>query len=179
VRVIPEQLAAGKLYPLEQTPQLFRNAGGGRFEDATGIGGPWFTAGQVSRGAAFGDLDGDGDTDVVVNDNNGPARLLVNGCGAGRRWIGLAAVGAGGADALGALVELTLSDGRRLVRRVHTDGSFASSNDPRVLAGLGGAERVESLAVTWPGGVRESFGPLPAGRYHRLVEGSGRPAAGP
>ena len=179
VRVIPEQLAAGEPFPVKQTPQLFRNAGGGRFEEVTGIGGPWFALGQVSRGAAFGDLDGDGDTDVVVNDNNGPARLLVNGCGSGRRWIGLAAIGGRGSDALGALIELTLADGRRLVRRVHTDGSFASSNDPRVLVGLGEAEGVESLTVTWPGGGRESFGPLAAGRYHRLVEGSGRPADGP
>ena len=179
VRTIPEQLAAGKLYPLEQTPQLLRNAGGGRFEDVTGIGGPWFSAGQVSRGAAFGDLDDDGDVDVVVNDNNGPARLLVNGCGSGRRWIGLEAIGGGGWHALGALIEVRTADGRRLVRRVHTDGSFASSNDPRVLVGLGEAGRAEGVTVNWPGGGRESFGRLDAGRYHRLVEGSGRPAEGP
>jgi len=179
VRVIPEQLAAGKLYPLEQTQQLFRNAGGGRFEEVTAIAGPWFASGQVARGAAFGDLDDDGDTDVVVNDSNGPARLLVNGCGSSRSWIGLAAIGRGGWHALGALIELRLPDGRRLVRRVHTDGSFASSNDPRVLVGLGEAERAENVTVTWPDGGRESFGPLDAGRYHRLVESGGRPADGP
>lgn len=174
VRTIPDQLALDEPYPLRQTKQLFRNLGDGRFEETTEFGGEAFAVPEVSRGAVFGDLDDDGDTDVVINNSNGPARLLVNRCGDGRPWLGLEVVDEHGRAALGATVRLELADGSRLLRRVRVDGSYASASDSRVLIGLAGQPAVTDLTVSWATGVVERFDPPSAGRYHRLVQGMGR-----
>ncbi len=156
-----------------QPNQLFRNLGDGRFEDASALGGPVFAAYEVSRGAAFGDVDNDGDTDVLVTNNGGPARLLVNLVGQDNGWIGLRLVTAGGnRDALGSLVRVRLTDGRALARRVRAAMSYASSSDPRVLIGLGDAT-IEDIRVDWLAGAEESFGALPPGAYHELRQGEG------
>src|SRR3990170_3882322 len=78
------------------TNQLYRNGGNGRFEDVSSRAGQAFTVEDVGRGAAFGDLDNDGDTDVVVGTAAGPARLLVNNIGHRNHWVGLRLVGPGG-----------------------------------------------------------------------------------
>ncbi len=156
-----------------QPNQLFRNLGDGRFEDATALGGPSFAAYEVSRGAAFGDVDNDGDTDVLISNNNGPVRLLLNVVGRDGGWIGLRLVTEDGKrDALGSLVHVALDDGRMIVRRVRAQWSYASSSDPRVLVGLGAAG-IEDVRVTWLGGREESFGPLSPRTYHELREGEG------
>lgn len=157
-----------------QPNQLFRNLGDGRFEDASPLGGPAFAAYEVSRGAAFGDVDNDGDTDVLITNNGGPARLLMNLVGQGGGWIGLRLVTAdGNRDALGSVVHVALDDGRLLMRRVHAAMSYASSSDPRVLVGLGDAG-VEDVRVHWLGAGEESFGPLAPRTYHELRQGKGR-----
>ena len=157
-----------------QPNQLFRNLGDGRFEDASALGGPAFAGYEVSRGAAFGDVDNDGDTDVLITNNNGPARLLLNLTGQDSGWIGLRLVAADGdRDALGSLVRVRLGDGRTITRRVRTAMSYASSSDPRVLIGLGSAE-VEEIRVSWLGGAEESFGALEPLAYHELRKGKGR-----
>ena len=156
-----------------QPNQLFRNLGDGRFEDATALGGPSFAAYEVSRGAAFGDVDNDGDTDVLISNNNGPVRLLLNVVGQDGGWIGLRLVAEDGKrDALGSLVHVALDDGRMIVRRVRAQWSYASSSDPRVLVGLGDAG-IEDVRMTWLGGREESFGPLSPRTYHELREGEG------
>ena len=157
-----------------QPNQLFRNLGDGRFEDASPLGGPAFTAYEVTRGAAFGDVDNDGDTDVLVTNNDGPARLLMNLVGQDGGWMGLRLVTADGKrDALGSVVHVALDDGRVLMRRVRAAMSYASSSDPRVLVGLGDAG-VEDVRVAWLGGKEESFGPLAPRTYHELRQGKGR-----
>jgi hypothetical protein len=108
-----EALAANERFRLQQRRQLFRNVGKGRFEEITGRAGPAFTAEAVGRGAAFGDLDNDGDTDIVVANDNGPVRLLVNNVGSRSRWMGLRLLTAK-RDALGARV--TISRTRRCSR---------------------------------------------------------------
>ena len=128
---------------------------------------------EVTRGAAFGDIDNDGDTDILVTNNNGPARLLVNQVGQGANWIGLRLLDARGRDALGARVELELDDGRRW-GRVHSDGSYASASDVRLLLGLGTHGRTLGLRVLWPDGRSERFGPLPVNGYHELRQGQGQ-----
>ena len=80
-------------FPLQQPNQLLRNLGDGRFADVTARAGPALALSEVSRGAAFGDVDNDGDTDVVVANAEGPARLLINEVGHDRRWLGLRLVG--------------------------------------------------------------------------------------
>jgi hypothetical protein len=176
VRIDPVQAAAGDPYPLRQTDQLFRNLGDGRFADATAAAGPAFAERAVGRGVAFGDVDDDGDTDAVVNRNNGPVRLLVNEAGSRRRWVGLRLLlSAGGRDAYGARVALRLAGGGTLWRRVRPDGSYLCAHDPRVLAGLGDGGVVERITVHWPDGRVESWpgSAAPAGRYTALVRGSG------
>jgi hypothetical protein len=84
-----EALAANERFRLQQRRQLFRNAGKGRFEEITDRAGAAFTTEEVGRGAAFGDLDNDGDTDIVVANDNGPVRVLINTVGSRSHWIGL------------------------------------------------------------------------------------------
>ena len=116
-------------------------------------------------------MDNDGDVDVLVTNNNGPARLLINVVGQDAGWLGLRLVTADGRrDALGSVVRVALNDGRVLMRRVRAAMSYASSSDPRVLVGLGDAE-VEDVRVTWLGGEEESFGPLAPRTYHELRQG--------
>jgi hypothetical protein len=130
----------------------------------------------VSRGGAFGDVDNDGDTDVLIGVAAGPTRLLINNVGTANKWIGMRLLLAGGRrDALGARVEIRRPGGSPLVRRVRSDGSYASANDPRVLVGLG-ASAPDSLAVhvVWPDGKAEDFASVPTGRYTTLVQGQGK-----
>ncbi len=177
VRVIEELARAGDPYPLDQPGRLFRNLGGGRFADVTAEAGAALTAPRVGRGAAFGDVDDDGDVDVLINDNSGPARLLINQVGARAPWLGLRLVDRGGRDALGARVEVRRSGAPALVRRADTAGSYASASDPRVLVGLGGGERVEAVRVHWPDGAEETFEAPPLRRYTTLRQGTGAAAA--
>ena len=162
-------------YPLHQPNQLFRNTGEG-YEEITATAGPVFALSEVSRGAAFGDVDNDGDADVLLVNNAGPVRLLVNQVGQDSAWIGFRLLGAETPrDMLGARVALHRTDAPPLHRRVRTDSSYASANDPRILIGLGGATELDRLEVAWPSGRREAFRDIEAGRYNTLVEGTGTP----
>ena len=170
VTVIEALALAGDPFPLHQPNQAFRNLGDGRFEDWTERAGAVFALSEVSRGGAWGDLDNDGDADLLVLNNEGPARLLLNVGAPSGQWLGLELVGPPGRERpmLGAEVWLDLDDGRRLRRRAHADGSYASSSDPRLLINLGEARPVGSLRIRWPGGREQSL-PLPElDRWHRL-----------
>jgi hypothetical protein len=151
VQLLPELMRKGDSFPLGQPRQLFRNSGNGRFVEIVEQAGPSFKDLEVGRGAAFGDIDNDGDTDVLVTNNNGPVRLLLNQLGNRNHWLGLRVVTKNGRDALGAQVEIVIKD-RVLRRRVRTDGSYLSANDPRVLVGLGNVTQVEAVRVRWPDG---------------------------
>jgi hypothetical protein len=168
--------------PYAQPHQLYRNLGNGRFAVAPEAGAA-FRKPAVSRGAAFGDVDNDGDTDILVVDADGPLRLLVNESGNRNPWLGLRLIGKPpGAkaerDMLGARVEVRRKNAPSLWRRVATDGSYASANDPRVLVGLGDASEVTGVRVLWPDGLIESFPPSPLRTYSILVRGTGK-AGGP
>jgi hypothetical protein len=152
VQLLPDLMRKGDPYPLGQPKQLFRNQGNGSFVEELDKAGPNFQSLEVSRGAAFGDVDNDGDTDVLVTNNNGPVRLLLNESGNRNHWLGLRLVDKTGRDMLGASVEVVVTKNRVLRRRVRTDGSYLSANDPRVLVGLGGATRVEAVRVRWADG---------------------------
>ena len=160
-------------FPYGEPNLLFRNGGDGRFEDVTDRAGPAFSLLDVSRGAAFGDLDNDGDTDVVVSNNSGPVRLLTNEVGNRHHWLGLRLTGeAGERDMLGAQVALTRA-GQTLWRRARADGSYASANDPRVLVGLGESPEAPQVRVVWPSGRVEVWDDVPVDRYSTLTEGQG------
>lgn len=172
IKKIEEQARAGDPLPLKQEKQLFHNLGNGRFEEVGKQSGAVFSTLEVGRGAAFGDLDNDGDTDVVVSNNNGPARVLINQIGSRNPWLGLRLL-TGSRDALGATVELHRPGKPVLRRRARSDGSYASANDPRVLFGLGDTAQVTKVVVRWPSGKAEEFKDLPTGAYATLKEGAG------
>ena len=170
VQLLPELVRQKNPFPLGQPDQLFRNTGKGSFVEV--IGEPEFSLLEVGRGAAFGDVDNDGDTDFVVANNNGPARLYLNQVGNRNHWLGLRLVGKAGRDMLGAQVEIVVDDKRILRRRVRSDGSYLSGNDPRVLVGLGAATRVKAVRVRWPDGAVEEWKELIVDRYTTLKEGT-------
>ena len=170
-----DTLAAGTPFPLQQPNQLFHNLGNGRFEEVTGRAGAVFELSEVSRGAAFGDIDNDGDMDVLVANGAGRVRLLMNKIGSRRHWLGLRLVGdaEGGRDMVGARVSVIRSDGTVLWRRARADGSYASANDPRVLVGLGSSAETPRIRVIWPSGRAEEWSDVPVDRYTTLIEGGG------
>ena len=175
VRAIEALVRAKDPHPLRQRNQLFRNLGNGRFEEVTGRAGAVFELSEVSRGAAFGDVDNDGDVDVLVTNNNGPARLLINHVGQRNRWVGLRLVGGPGPrDMLGARVGVFRDAGPTLWRRARADGSYASANDPRVVVGLGESATVRRIRVIWPSGQVEDWTDIAVGRWNTLEEGTGQ-----
>ncbi len=166
---------AGEPLRLDQPNQLFRNLGNGRFEEVSDRAGAVFELSEVSRGAAFGDVDNDGDYDVLVTNNNGRARLLINNVGHRNPWLGLRLIGgAGRRDMLGARVGVFRDSGPALWRRARSDASYASANDPRVLVGLGGASAVRSVRVIWPSGREEEWTDVTINQWLTLEEGTGQ-----
>ena len=175
VRILESLARATDPFPLHEPNQLFRNLGTGRFEEVAARAGAVFELSEVSRGLAFGDVDNDGDVDVLVTNNNGPARLLINHVGQRNRWVGLRLVGGPGPrDMLGARVGVFRDEGPTLWRRARADGSYASANDPRVLVGLGDAATVSRIRVVWPSGRVEDWTDIAVGRWITLTEGTGQ-----
>jgi enediyne biosynthesis protein E4 len=172
VQLLPELMRKGDPYPLGQPNQLFRNTGKGSFIEVVEQAGLDFRLLEVSRGAAFGDIDNDGDTDVLVTNNNGPVRLLLNEVGNRNHWLGLRLVSKNGRDMLGARAEIVITKNHSFLRRSRTDGSYLSANDPRVLVGLGRVAQIDAVRVYWPSGdVDEWKAPL-VDRYITLKEGT-------
>jgi hypothetical protein len=173
VQLLPDLMRKGDPFPLGQPNQLFHNDGKSRFIETSDRAGHAFQLFEVSRGAAFGDIDNDGDTDVLITNNNGPARLLINQVGNRNHWLGLRLTGKDkGRDMLGAQVEIVVSKSQTLWRRARTDGGYLVANDPRVLVGLGSAVRVEAVRVHWPGGAVDEWKDPRVDQYTTLKEGT-------
>jgi hypothetical protein len=183
VRHTADALTRNETFALQQPKQLFRNLGNGQFADVTDQAGAVLRTPDISRGAAFGDVDNDGDTDVVAATDNGPIRLLINNVGNTRHWIGFRVLGRQGRDIVGARVGIVRpstsalgADAPTVWRRARADGSYASANDPRVLVGLGDtATNIDKVRVEWPPDGRvEEWTNVPLDRYTTLKEGEGR-----
>jgi enediyne biosynthesis protein E4 len=172
VHVIEDQVRAHDPFPLHQTKQLLHNLGNGQFEDVSAKAGSAFALSEVGRGLAVGDLDNDGGVDFVVANNNGPLRIFLNEVAAARPWVGLRVL-TGRRDAYGARVELRRKGARTLWRRVHSDGSYLSASDPRLVIGLGEASDIDGLVVHWLDGKEERFPPPPLRTYTTIAQGSG------
>jgi hypothetical protein len=164
----------GDPFPLDQPMQLLRNAGRGRFEDVTAKAGSVLASEIVGRGAAFGDVDNDGDVDVLVATNNGVMKLLINQVGNARHWLGLRLVTREGRDALGARAALIDERGATRWRRARSDGSYASANDPRVIFGLGESTSPPRIRVQWPRGATEELVVDGVDRWFTIKEGGTR-----
>ncbi|MGB6640078.1 MAG: CRTAC1 family protein [Thermoanaerobaculia bacterium] len=172
VQVIQKLVERGDIYPIHQPDTLYQNLGGGRFEEVTDRAGA-FIFSEVSRGVAHGDIDNDGDSDLVLANNAGPARLFRNDGGQDAHWLGLRLLGGHSlADVPNAKVRVVRGDNFTAWRRSGTHGSYAAASDPRLLIGLAEADRVKSVRVDWPDGRKEEWRDLPVDRLITLPQGT-------
>jgi enediyne biosynthesis protein E4 len=169
-----KQYAAGLRYG--QRNLLYHNTGGA-FAEVGQESGPGWRQAQVSRAGAVADYDNDGDPDVlVINLNDRPA-LLRNDGGNRNNWLGLHLVGRqSNRDAIGATIR-AYSGTATQMRQVQRARGFHSQFDPRVLLGLGGQSRVDSVAIDWPSGQHQVFYNPPLRRYLKIIEGEATPLA--
>jgi hypothetical protein len=156
-----------------QRPQLFLNQGNARFRDASSVVGAGFAQARVGRGLAFGDFDRDGDLDLLVTTNNGPAVLLRNDRTGGNRSVRFRLRGTtSNRDAIGSTVRI-IHDGITQSRMVRSGSSYLSQSELPVTFGVGRRDRVDRVVVTWPNGRTEDVKDLAAGRGYDWIEGKG------
>ncbi len=125
---------------------------------------------SVGRGAAFGDIDNDGDMDIVISNNNQPANLLLKKDTPDNNWIGFELEGtSGNRDAIGAKVTIATTNGKQIAY-VNPGASYLASNDKRIVFGLNDAEMIADIIVDWPGGKRQNVNVQEINRYHRIVQ---------
>jgi hypothetical protein len=162
-----------------QPPQLFLNTGKRTFRDVTSEVGDAFGQPKVGRGLAYGDFDRDGDLDILMTTNNGPAYLYRNDQLAGNRSIRFHLVGKqSNRDAIGATVRIYY-EGTTQSRMVKSGSSYLSQSELPVTFGLGKRDEIERVVIQWPNGRTEEYKKLAAGRVYDCVESAGiTPGAG-
>jgi len=145
---------------------LLRNRRG-RFEEVPGA----FSGNYAARGAAFGDWNNDGNIDIAVNCNDGPALILRNRGGTGRHWLIVNTTGVrSNRDGIGSRIRIVTESGAEQFGFVSTAGSYASASDKRVHFGLGEQLRVQLLEIEWPSGVRQQIRNIPADQIVQIRE---------
>jgi len=157
-----------------QPAHVFRNAGSGRFEEVTATLGTALTQPIVGRGAAYADIDNDGDLDLLVTANHGRARLLRNDGGNRHNALRVTLRGTmSNRDGIGARVDVALPGGATRWQLVKTGSSYCSQSELPLTFGLGDADRVAEIRVRWPGGRLETIGGAAANQAITIQEGKG------
>jgi hypothetical protein len=155
---------------------LYQNDGRGRFKDVSALTGSFGKEFDLSRGLAVGDVDRDGDLDLLVTNTAGPARLYRNDAAKGGSWLLVRAYDVKHKrDAHGAIVTV-LAGGKKYVRVADPAFSYLSANDPRAHFGIVGATRADSIMVSWPDGTKETFAGVALNQSIVLHKGQGKPS---
>jgi hypothetical protein len=157
-----------------EAPLLFRNAGGGKFENVSAAVGPDFARPMVARGAAYADFDHDGDLDILISTNGGPACLLRNDGGNRNHWLTLRLVGTrSNRDGIGAVVRIESASGRQ-TQTVHSGSSYCSQSDLALTFGLGQDPAATAIEIAWPSGAKDRLTGVAANQFLTIREGGGR-----
>lgn len=157
----------------EQSPQIFLNNGRGRFQEVANSVGGGFATPKVGRGLACGDFDRDGDLDLLLTTNNGPAYLYRNDLTNGNRSIRFHLVGTkSNRDAIGAVVRISAS-GISQMRVIHSGSSYLSQSALAATFGVAQKDRIERVEIAWPSGRTEEFKNLATGKGYLCTEGKG------
>ena len=153
-----------------QPPHLFLNLGNGKFQDVVDTNGGDFAAPRVGRGLAFADFDRDGDVDLLLTTNNGPAYLFRNELHSGSRALRLHLTGTkSNRDAIGAVVRI-YHGGETQMRTVRGGSSYLSQSELPLTFGVGKSDRVDRLAVEWPSGTTQEFKNVSTAKTYELHE---------
>jgi hypothetical protein len=168
--VYPEIESVLPEYPHRGPRVVFRNRDGARFDDVTAQSGPGVASRSSSRGAAFGDVDNDGDVDVLVMNMNEPPSLLINGAARGNKWLMLQLRGTtSNRAAIGATV-IVRAGGHRQARAILSQSSYYSHDDLRVHVGLGSAAVADEVEIRWPSGATQRLENVRANQVLKVVE---------
>ena len=161
--------------PYAQKNQLFHNSGEGNgFQEVTADAGESLQLIEISRGAAFGDINNDGAMDIVITNEDGPARLFLNQAGKRNHWLLVRLeIPKLNRFGMGARVGVFRKGEPTLWRHAHTDGSMLSANDVRVHFGLGTNPKIEAVVVHWLGGKKEKWEKVRADQIVTLRQGNG------
>jgi ASPIC and UnbV. len=163
-----------------EPPHLFRNLGKKKFEEVADKIGRAFQQAMVGRGAAYGDFDNDGDLDLLIMSNNGPARLLRNDGGNQNNLLRIKTIGTtSNHDGIGAKVTLKFADQRKLWGIVKTGSSYCSQSELPLTFGLAKADKVASIEIAWPSGRVDTLTDVAANQMITVQEGKGQVAAQP
>jgi len=154
-----------------QPAQLFLNQGNGTFRDVAASAGGGFATPRIGRGLAVGDFDRDGDLDVLLTTNNGPAALFRTDHSGGRRSLRFKLTGTtSNRDAIGATVRL-YHGGTSQSRLVKSGSSYLSQSELPVTFGVGARDVVERVVISWPSGATQEFKNVATGKEYGCVEG--------